>query len=470
MINISRTIYKVFKSIMFVALALNIVSCAGMGSSGSVKIPPYRDVTLNNGLKVLIIEDHSLPYISAGLLIRTGSSHDPLGKSGLAEMTALVLDRGTKNYSATELADKFGQLGTSFSADADYDYTYLSASGLSDNQDELLKLFFEVATRPAFSVSEVNRAKSEMIAEVKRGYDQPGYVAGRLYSQLLFGSHPYGRSPSGTVRDLQSIKQKDLIKGYLKNFRPNNAQLVLVGDLKPDIVKTLNETLAEWKPRENESDKLPSLMPINGVQVQLVNRPDLKQSEVRIGHYGVKRKNKDYQALLLAETILGDGFTSRLMSEIRVKRGLTYGIRSSFDAREEVGPFTISSNTRHEKVGELVTETLNVLKEFYDKGVTEQEVENAKGYLRGAFPRNIETPDQMARMLLALRFYGIEDDYMTDYIRNLNAISVSDVNKVIRKYYNPANLKVLIYAPKNKVIDQVRPIGAVEVKEYRELL
>lgn len=448
----------------------NFSGCAGLGTTSGGKISSYKDVTLDNGLKVLIIEDHSLPYISVGLLVRSGSSHDPLTKSGLAEITARLLERGTKNLSATEVADKFGQLGTAFSADADYDFTYLSTSGLSANQDELLSLFIEVATQPAFSVDEVNRAKSEMIAEIKRAYDQPSYVAGRLYSQLLFGTHPYGRSSSGTARDLQGIRQKDIIKSYLKNFRPNNAQLVLVGDLKSDIVKSLNAKLVAWKPRGLEVEKMPVLTPLKGMQIQLVDRADLKQSEIRIGHYGVKRKIDDYQALTVAESILGDGLTSRLMKEIREKRGLTYGINSSFDARQEVGPFTISSNTRHEKIGELVAETLNVLKNFYKAGVTEQEVEDAKGYLRGAFPRRIETPDQTARMLMSLRFYEISDDYMSNYVRNLNKISVADVNKAIKKYYKPDSLQILIYAPKNKVIEQLRPIGAVEVKGYRELL
>lgn len=335
----------------------------------------------------------------------------------------------------------------------------------------MLNLFFgKLFCNPRFRLAKSHVPKSEMTADIKRGYDQPGYVAGRLYSQLLFGTHPYGRSPSGTVRDIASIKSKNIIKSYLKNFRPNNAQLVLVGDLNSNIEKTLNSKLADWKARQSEDEKFQELVPIKGLQMRLVTRADLKQSEIRLGHYGIKRKNDDFQALSLAETILGDGFTSRLMSEIRVKRGLTYGIQSSFDAREEVGPFTISSNTRNEKVGELVSETLSVLKSFYENGVTEQEVNNAKGYLRGAFPRRIETPDQMARMLVALRFYGIGDDYMTDYVRTLNKISVSDINKVIKKYYSPENLRVLIYAPKNKVIDQLRPLGPVEVKNYRELL
>jgi zinc protease len=457
------------KYLIFAFSILILTNCATSSPRG-VNLSKYQDFTLKNGLKVIVVEDHALPYIGIGLLVKTGASEDPLGKSGLAELTATMLERGSKNMSATQIADNFGQLGTELSADVDYDSTYLATIGLSEHQDELIQLFFEVVTKPAFSTEEVDRLKSETIADIKRSYDQPSHLASQFFAQMLYATHPYGRSVSGSVRDVSGIKQKDLIRFYLKKFRPNNSMLVLIGDLNKTSVHSLENVLSEWTAGTPDTEKLPALRPFTGMQIELVNRPDLQQSEVRMGHYGVKRNIEDYQTLMLAETILGDGFTSRLMGEIRVKRGLTYGIGSSFDPRLEVGPFTISANTRHEKVGELVQETLNVYKNFYEKGVSETEVENAKGYLRGTFPRRIETPDQMARMLVALRFFGVSDDYMTNYVAHLNKISTADVNRVIKKYYSPENMKILIYAPKDKVIEQLRPIGAVEVKDYKELL
>ncbi len=444
--------------------------CATTPNSGGLALPKYSDRKLSNGLQVLTIEDHSLPYVTVGLLVKTGASEDPIGKSGLADLTSSLLERGTSQHSAEQLADAFGQLGTSFSNFVNHDYTYLSTSGLAMNQKELFDLFFEVIMKPQFAVNEVNRLKGEIIADIKRSYDQPSYVAGRFFGQLLFGVHPYGRLTSGTIRDVEAIRQKDINRLYLKSYRPNNAILVLVGDLSGDVVKELDTQLSTWEARPVEVENKYALVTANGLQLQLVDRSDLKQTEVRMGHYGVKRAIDDYQALGVAEEVFSGGFTGRLMSEIRVKRGLTYGIRSSFDARKEIGPFTIASNTRHEKVGELVQETLNVYARFYKEGATEQEVEDAKGYLAGVFPRSIETPEDLARALVALRFYGIEDAYLFDYIKNLNKITVSEVNKVIKKYYHPDQMRILIYGPKDKVIEQLRPIGAVEVKNYRELL
>lgn len=459
------------KKIIVVALLLVSVGCSTTGGgSGGIRFPNYSDKTLKNGLKVIVVEDHSLPYFTVGLLVQAGASVDPVGKSGLTDLTVQLLERGSKKRTATELADAYGNLGTGFSADADYDFTYLSTSGLTQDQNELLSLFFETVTEPSFSEAEVGRIKSETLAYIKRSYDEPRVVAGNIFNQMLYGAHPYGRSTIGSVRDVQSIKQKDIIKNYLQYFRPNNSTLVLVGDIKSDTLDTIEKLVANWQARKIDAEKMPPLKTLNPSQILLATRPDLKQSEIRMGHYGVKRNIEDYQVLTVADTILSEGFSSRLLNEIREKRGLTYGISSDFDARREPGPFTIYTNTRNEKVGEIIQETYKVFKDFYAKGVTEREVSDAKGYLRGAFPRRVETPAQMAQMLVALRFYGVDDDYMTDYIKNLNAITADDVNRVIKKYYHPDQLQILIYGPREPVIEQVRPIGTVQVKDYRELL
>jgi len=442
-------------------------------SSASVKeahLAAHSEKILKNGLHILTVENHSLPYVSVGLLVRSGSADDPLTKSGLSSLTASLLERGSKAHSAAEIADQFAQLGTDFSSRSGEDYLYFSSAALSKDQDELLNLFFEVLTQPAFSSQEVDRRRSEVAAEIKRSYDQPSWVASRVFSQFLYGPHPYSRSSDGSLRDVQTIRQADIVKYYLKTFRPNNADLVLVGDLRPGLLESLEKQLNEWQPHELEAVNYPPLVPLKGQQILLVDREDLKQSEVRLGHYGLKRKNDDYQAVILADVILSDGFNSRLMREIRVKRGLTYGIHTSFDALKDIGPFTVSSNTRHEKVGELVDQTIKVLTQFHDQGVTDAEVEEAKGYLRGTFPTRIETADELAGLLVALKFYGINESYLENYVTTLNKLTTADVNTVIKKYFHPDNMRVLVYGPKSQVLDQLRPLGAVEVKPYKELI
>jgi zinc protease len=455
----------------FLVLGLFLSYMLGCASaSKSIEIPAYKTKTLKNGLQVLLFKDSKLPLVSIQMSINLGAVNDPVGKTGLTSMTAQLLDRGSKTKSATELADAFANLGTNFSVDPGFDFTVLSTSGLAETQDELFKLFTEVALEPAFANSEVIRIKNEQVAGVKRGYDQPSYVAGLVFSQALFNIHPYGRSDDGTIRDINSVRQKDVIRHYLKYFRPNNAILAVVGDVDMKVFDSLMERLETWEQREVETQKLPVAQINKGMQLTLVDRPDLQQSEVRIGHIGVKRNDPDYLALSVIDTILSGGFNSRLMKEIRVKRGLTYGISSDFNARREPGAFFVAAATRHEKVGELVAETMNQVRLLVGKGITKEELDETVGYLKGTFPRRFETIGQMAGQIVSLNLYGLDISYLKNYMKNLNDLDVEQVNAIMKKHIRYNDFNIVVYAPKDKVLPQLRPIGAVSVKSYKDYL
>ena len=448
--------------------AMAVMSCSTTRVKSTL-LAAHSEITLKNGLHVLTVENRSLPYVSIGLLVRTGTTEDPISKSGLASLTASLLDRGTRERTATQIADQFALLGSGFSSSANRDYMYFSSAALAKDQETLLDLFFEVITQPTFKQQEVNRRRQEVMAQIKRDYDQPAWVASRVFAQYLFGSHPYARAGIGTLRDVRSIRREDIVRFYSSVFAPNNCDLVLVGDWEPGTAESLEKRLAGWQPKSQSPVVVPQLQPIHGQHILLVDRPDLKQTEIRIGHYGIRRKNKDYQALMVADVILSGGFNSRLVREIRVNRGLTYGIDAEFEALKDVGPFVVTTNTRNEKAGEVVADTIQVLKTFRDKGVTDQEVKDAKSYLRGVFPSRIETPDDLASNLMSLRFYGVSESYLVDYVQNLDKLTTSDVNRVIKKYFHPNNMRIVVYGPKSIVLKELRPLGAVEVKPFKEL-
>jgi zinc protease len=404
------------------------------------------------------------------MLIKAGSSSDPLGQSGLMLATSSLLEKSTKTKSAPEVADAFGFYGSDFSVDVDPDFTTLSTSALSRDREAILKLYSEVILQPTFPSPEVTRLKEQIMASIKRSYDEPEDFTERAFKQYLLGPHPYSRPVEGSVRDVQTIRQKDILQNYLKWFRPNNAILAVVGDYNDEFVNALREQFSGWESKPVESLRFSQPAKPLGLQLNLVERDDLAQAQIRFGHQGIKRTNPDFLTLRVANTILGGGFSSRLMKEIRIKRGLTYGIYSGFSAQLDEGPFSVSTFTRFDKVGETVSETLRVIKEFRAKGVTDEEVSDAIGYLKGAFPRSVETPEQLAMNLLALRFYGIPDTYLTDYIANLKKINKDDVNSVIAKYFHPDQMKVLIYSTKAAVIDQLRPIGTLEVHPFKDFL
>lgn len=455
---------------LLVSLIFIVTGCATLPGGGSFKLREYKEVTLKNGLKVILVEDKRLPYFSLNLLVKAGSSVDPLAASGTAAMVGELLDKGTSKRKAMELADAMGQIGSELDVSVGQDFTLVSASSLAQHRGELLTNFAEMVTVPAFSKSEVRRVKKQVLSQLQRTVDSPGHFAGVMFDSYLYGSHPYARRILGRKRDVKKLSKKNIIKYYLAYYRPNNSQLAVVGTFGPDIVNQLENAFGSWRSRSPKVATFPEVPSINGLQIQIIDKGDLKQSQIRLGHPGIKRTNPDYLKLRVANTILGGAFHSRLVDEIRDRRGLTYSIRSQFDARKDTGPFMVSTFTRHEKVGETVSQTLKVIESFREKGVTDKEVADAKALLLGTFPRALETAERLAQTLLVLRYYNVPDSYLTNYLKDIGKIKTAEVNKVIKNYLQPGNMKVLVYSPKDKVLSQLRPIGLVQIKSYTEFI
>ena len=453
------------KKYLFVFLLLQ--ACITSPVKQDFAIRDYKNIQLKNGLKVLLIHDNSLPYISATLMLHAGSSSDPIMYFGLTSFVNKMLDRGTKKHSTTELADAFARLGTSFSVSTARDYTLISMGTLSRHQKPLFQLLGEVISQPIFPESEIERHRGEVLATIATEADHPSTYAQKMFNLYLYGSHPYGRSVLGVPKTVRSIKKKQILEHYLRVFRPNNATLAVVGDFDDNIQALLEESFKHWNPGDIITQPFTKKPAIKTRLIRLVTKEDLTQAEVRIGHIGIKRDHPDFLKLRVANTILGRGFTSRLMDHIRDDLGLTYSIGSSFDARSDQGPFSITTFTKNESVGLTIKETLAVLEKLYQQGVTAEEVSLAKKYLLGIFPQVLDTAEKLAFNLLILRFYGIPDDYLTTYQSKISRISARQVNQVIKKHIDPHNLKILVYANK-KVLPQLRPIGMVEVHHYTD--
>lgn len=456
--------------IAFIVLILTSCSSVPLVGGGGFKLRPYETVTLQNGLKVLLVRDDSLPSLSLMMLVKVGGSFDPKGKAGLSSLVAETLDKGTSKRTTLELADSLGQVGASFGASASADYTMISASALSFHEAQLLTDFSEIVLEPSFSESEVRRVRREVLASLQRLVDEPDDFAGVIFQSYLFGDHPYAKSAAGNAKDVKSIQRKDIIRFYKQYYRPNNAMLAVVGKFSDNIVEQLNQKFAGWQQRPVDNLSFPAAPQISGIDLKLIDKGDLKQSQIRIGHVGIRRTDPDFLALRVANTILGGAFSSRLMDEIREKRGLTYSIGSFFDARRVEGPFIVSTFTRHEKVGETLRETLRILKELRERGITTEELSTAKAYLKGVFPQSLETAEAYAQNLLLLQFYGIGDDYLRNYLRNIDRLSEKDINTALQKHLKPDQLKILVYSPSQQVLTQVKGIGPVKVTSYRDYL
>ena len=457
---------------LLIILTLFALGCQSVPKKTSqYQMRPFQEITLSNGLPILLIPDKKLPYFQMTLLIYSGSSSDPATKLGLSHITAQLLDKGTKQRQATTIANSLEQFGSHFYATSGRDSIEVGGSGLSFYKDQLLKDFSEILLQPSFHKNEIKDMKEKILSQLIKTVDHPRAMADVALQSYLYETHPYSRRILGQKQDVQSITQKDIFKFYRKHYTPKNSMLAVVGDFDNNkIISKLEAHLGQWGGAKVLPVTYPHFPKISGLQIRLIDHPDVKQTRIGLAHKGIKRSNPDFLALRLANTILGRGFGSRLVEEIRVKRGLTYGIYSTFDSRKDFGPFFVSTFTRHEKVGETLQETLNTIKKFIENGVTSNELTLAKSLMKGGFPRALETAERFAQTLLTLRFHGIPETYLTNFYSEINRIDKSEVNQAIKKYFNAENMKVIVYGPKDQISEQVKSIGTVEVMSYKDFL
>ncbi len=463
-----------FVLLFIVSISLTqFLGCSSVGLSGGgsdFELRKHQEVVLENGMRILYVFDNNLPYVSYRMLVGSGSASDPATQAGLASLTSNLLSKGTKDMSAIDISEAFGQYGSEFGSYVSEDYTLLTTSGLSFHGEELFKLFSEVVLKPAFSKKELNTLKNRRIAQTVKRIDSPGSFANLAWQDYLFDQHQYARPSSGTKKSLRSIRKKDITKFYLRNFRPNNTIVSIVGKIEPQLKEKIEKTFSAWKGYPGKKVQFGDIPKIEGRKIRFVHKPGLVQAQIRLGTKGIRRTNKDYLTLRVANVILGGAFSSRLVRRIRRDLGLTYSISSSIDARMDYGPFQVATFTKSKTVGKTVEEILTLLEKFHSEGVAKEEVESAKAYIKGIFPRTIETAERLAFNLMILRHYGIDDSYLEDFISNINSINVDDVNRVIKSYMNPKDLKILVYGDKNQSLKQVKAIGDVELKNAKDLL
>lgn len=462
------------KSLTFLIVAASffVSSCASGPRFSTTATPafhlrPYQEETLPNGLKLIFITETSLPRVSFELMVKTGTASEPQSLPGLHAMATSLLDQGTKTKKALEIADSFAQIGVDFSAMPAPDYTFLTASGLSIYATDALKLFSEVVMTPSFDRKELERLRAQRIAEIAKSQDQPHSFADEMFDREVYGSHPYSNPVVGTKDGIRKMKRDDLAKYYEKHFRPGNSMLAVVGAVDDNIKAEVRKIFGAWPigaPLGVEKMDPPDSPNKN---LKLVSKRDLKQTQIRIGHLGIRRNDPDFMPLRIANLVLGGSFSSRLNQRVRDDLGLTYSIHSASDPRLDRGSFEISTFTRNEKAGETIKETLAVLDEFVQRGITENELNSAKALMIGQFPASIETPDRLAATIMVLRRYGIEDDYLRNYNQIVSRVTVKDVNDAIRKHINPEKLKIVVYADRSQVMAGLKNVGSWTIEEIK---
>jgi zinc protease len=439
-----------------------------LGPPPRVSLPPIITRQLANGLRLMIVEQHELPLADFVLLVGNGGTADPSGKTGVANLTSAMLREGTTTRKSLDIADQTSFLGISLFPQASWESSTLSLHTPTAQLDSALALFADVALHPSFPANEFDRIKKNRLTELLQLRDQGPAIANLAFPAILYGSaHPYGLPLIGTETSVNSLTTTDLQSYYQTNFKPNNATLIIVGDVNPaQIEQKINALFGSWQ-RGDVPQVTYSEPPKAGVTtIYLIDKPGAAQSSFRIGAVGVPRSTKDYFALTVMNTILGGSFTSRLNQNLREARGYTYGAGSRFDMRRAAGPFSASAEIVSAKSDSALLEFMKELNGIR-QSVPADELSRAKRYLQLQLPGNFETTQQIAAALVPVALYGLPLDYYNNYVQSVEAITQADVSRVAQQYINPGSLAIVIVGDRKTIEQALKStnVGPISIRD-----
>jgi zinc protease len=426
--------------------------------------PPIYQVSLPTGLQLLGAEYERVPWVSLTCLVKRGAETDPPDKAGVADWAAEFLTLGTARRAQRQLAEDVESLGALLHARAEYDATYISLDGLAEDFPVLMEILAEVVRTPGFPAEEFPLLKERRRAELAQILDDPRELATFLYRRLFFGQSPYGHAVRGEPESLEALTLPDLTGHYAREFSPGVTSLVVVGMVPRERVE--EEVRRHWEGWQGGGPASPaySAAPAHTAApgLYLLDRPELTQSEIRLGHLGLPRQHPDFFPVRLVNYILGEGgFSSRLMARIRADLGYTYGIRSRFHCRRAPGPFNIATFTPAENTAPVIQEIVGVVRDVRDNGVTAQELAEAQSYYVGHFPQSLETARTIAQQVLNLELHDLGLDYLSRYCEGIQAVTLEAAQKSARTHLHPDAFTALVVGPAAKCRGALEDMGPV---------
>jgi zinc protease len=422
-----------------------------------LNLPEHVEITLPNGLGLVVVEDKRLPLISFRLAFRSGDANDPAELPGLSDMMSSLMTEGTARRTSRQIAEEVEKFGATLAVGSSSDFTTVAASSISLYADEIMDLMADVTLNPSFPQNEVDLARENTKQLLIQQRAQPTFLASERLSQVVFGKHPYSRL-SPTPEMLDAMTRDDLLKFRATTYIPNNAVLMIVGDVDRDaIIARVEQLFGDWKPGALPNLDLPPLPRRHTRSVYVVDRPGSAQSNIVIANEGITRTSADYFPMLLMHTILGANASSRLFMNLREEKGYTYGAYSNLDARRLAGTFRATAEVRTPVTGASLHEFFFELGKIRDEAVSEEELKNAKSYLAGVFPIRIETQDGLIDQLVSIRMYDLPENYLETYREQVNAVTAEDIQRVAQAHVTPDAAAVVIVGDAAEINEQVKP-------------
>lgn len=437
--------------------------------AGDFNLPKYEKINLKNGLTIYLMEQHEVPLINISGVFMAGAINDE-NKSGLANMTASSLMYGTENFTKQQIEEELDFIGAYINTYALDEYAGLSSGFAKKDQDKVFDLIYEIIAKPTFNENDFNSEKQRKIAGLKRSKEEPRSVIGNYFNKFIYNSHPYSNPTRGTVNGLESINIDDVKEFYSNYYTPSNSCIAIVGDFDTKTMRDKIESVFEnWQNKNSKTFAIENpTFDFNAPQVLFVNDDQSRITTFMIGSKGVSATNPDYVGIEVVNTVLGNRFTSWLMSELRINHGLTYGAYSGFNYKKLGGTFRIISFSSNETTIEALDMAVNVVDSLHNYGIEENMLQSAKNYIKGGFATDYETSRSLANFLTDMFYYGYDESFVNDFAKKVDELTIEDVKEVVSKYFPKENLQFVLIGKADEFKDKVTKYGKVTFKELKE--
>jgi len=412
---------------------------------GDIEVPEVEQVTLSNGMRLFLLEDHELPLINLSVRIRTGSIYEPAEKIGLASITGEVMRTGgTASMTGDEMDEELEAIAAAVETGIGLNSGSASMSVLKRDLDKGLSILADVLMNPAFREDKIQLAKMQVGSSIARRNDQVGAIAGREFDKLIYGPMSvYARHEEYAT--IGSITRDDLVAFHKKYFGPNNAMLAVWGDFdtKQMIVK-IERAFRKWEKADLDLPKVPEVKYKFRKTVNVIRKDDVNQSNVYLGHIGGLRSDPDYFALIVMNRILGGGFTSRLFKNVRSREGLAYSVFGAYSANYDFpGEFYVGCQTKSESTVHAIRAMLREVEKMRESEVTDEELALAKDSFLNSFVFNFDTKGEVVNRLMTYEYYGYPADFLLQIKENVEKVSKADVLRVAKKHLQPDKVQIL---------------------------
>ena len=431
-------------------------------------IPRVQELRLANGMRVVVVERHTLPVVAAQLLVDAGSIHEPQEKNGLAALTASLLGEGTRTLTATQFAERMEALGAQFNSSAGYNTAGIGLSAMKETFPQAFALAASTVTDPGFREADFARTRTRSIAAYAQSQANVQGVASLIFNRALFEpSAPYSRRSGGTRASLSGITRDDVVGWHRTMFSPRNATLLLVGDITvPEARRLAEQHFGKWStPAAPRTAVKNPVRAASGTRVILVDRPGSVQSAVYVGHASIGRSDPDFFRMMALNHVLGGGAVARLNKSLREKHGWTYGAYSGVNAMHGVGTFAMTSAVRTNATDSALVEAIREYRRIGQEPVPADELKGALANMVASFPNSVQTVQELAGRMETVLVYGLPLDYYSTYRERIAAVTGQDVAQAAKKHLRPDALTVVVVGDLSKIEQPVRALnlGAVEV-------